>query len=176
MKNASISDVETFYDKIMPLNYIIRYSNIPRIKNETVAEHSFLVAAIVIKLYDFYDFDLGYALQMAICHDMPEYDVNDVTHGTKKKYPELAKEVERVQYKALEEMPEAAQEAFWAFEQDASVEAWVVKLADILQCSQYAENEVRMGNSGYMAEIVTESRSRSAVLREKLKEFERCDS
>ena len=174
MNSRSQTDIQDFYEKIMPLNYIVRYSNVPRIKNETVAEHSFLVAAIVIKLYDYYKFNLGYALQMAICHDMPEFDVNDVTHGTKKKYPALAKEVERVQFKALEEMPDAVQNAFYDFEAGISAEACVVKLADILQCTQYAENEVRMGNKGYMAEIVKESRRRAFELREALRDIERC--
>lgn len=41
------------------LDYIVRYSNVPRIKNETVAAHSFFVALEVYKLYEEYEFDLS---------------------------------------------------------------------------------------------------------------------
>ena len=50
---------DEYYNKIYRLEYIIRYSNVPRIHDESVASHSFFVAAILMKLNDDYDFDLG---------------------------------------------------------------------------------------------------------------------
>jgi len=45
-----------FYEKVYRLCYIIRYGNIPRIKDESVAEHTFLISAIILQLNDMYEF------------------------------------------------------------------------------------------------------------------------
>jgi len=163
--------IKEYYDKLMRLNYINRYSNLPRIKNETVAAHSFLVACIVIKLHELYDFDLEHALFLAICHDIPEYEVNDITHEIKQKYPNVAKALKDVEFTALQDLPSIILHAYIEFEKGESYESRIVALADVTQCMQYAENEVALGNDGYMSQVVIDSRQRAAALCETLKEI-----
>ncbi len=56
------------------------------------------------------------------------------------------------------------------FEAGETIEALVVTLADIIQCSQYADNEVKLGNSGYMSKIAITSRQRATIVRRKITE------
>lgn len=168
-----MSDICEYYSKIIPLNYIIRYSNVPRIKDETVASHSFLVAAILFKLHEEYDFCLGHALKLAICHDMPEYEVNDITHATKKKYPKIAEALQEAEIAAINEMPNEVIDAYYEFEEGKTKEARFVIYADVIQCSQYAENEVALGNKGYMAQIVMNSYKRRDAIRKDLEKYRR---
>ena len=51
------------------LRNLVRYQSAPRVSSETVAEHSYYVAAYVLKLHNYYEFDLKKALTMAILHD-----------------------------------------------------------------------------------------------------------
>jgi len=168
--------MKEYYDKLIRLSYICRYSNIPRIKNESVAEHSFLVAALVIKLYEEYKFNLGAALLAAVAHDITEYVVNDVTHETKRLFPTIAKYMRKAEDVAADTLPEHARLGIKIFNgevQACYTESMVVQLADIIQCQQYAENEVRLGNSGYMARVVDESIVRQEILKSNLEAFRR---
>lgn len=166
--------MKEYYDKLIRLSYICRYSNIPRIKNESVAEHSFLVAALVIKLYEEYDFNLGIALLAAVSHDITEYIVNDVTHETKKMFPVIANYMKKAESVAADTLPECARLGIKIFNGDIQMyyaEGMVTQLADIIQCQQYAENEVRLGNKGYMAVVVDESIARQKVLLARLEPY-----
>ena len=91
-KNTSVS-LSDFVDSIYTLKALTRYNNKFKIINESVAEHSFFVAVLVLKMYDDYNFNLKTALKMALIHDIPELHLSDVTHDVKKNFPKLAKEV-----------------------------------------------------------------------------------
>ena len=165
--------MKEFYNNITKLNYIVRYSNTPRIKDETVAVHSFMVAAIILKLHDEYYFNLERAVLLAICHDIPEYDTNDVSHITKKKYPQIRELLKKAEREALETMPLEVASAFAEYAEQETVEAKITHLADILQCSQYAGNEVQLGNVGHMQEVVELARLRDYEMRLQLKKYRR---
>jgi len=157
-----MEDLRDFNALTYRLQYLIRYSNVPRIKDESVASHSFFVATIVLFLHEWYKFDLSSALGMAICHDLPEARVNDMCHETKKAYPELNKMMNEFEVRVAEkELPKAAREFFLQYmNDDKSPEAKIVKFADAIQCYQYSCNEVLMGNRGYMEQVQTNSRAR----------------
>ncbi|MCH8311162.1 MAG: Uma2 family endonuclease [Chloroflexi bacterium] len=80
-------------DMLYRLAYLTRYSNMPRVKDESVAEHCFFVALKVIGLAKEYDFNVGSAVTMAIIHDLPEIYLSDMTWETKTAFPDLAVEV-----------------------------------------------------------------------------------
>ena len=165
--------IGSYYTKIYRLEYIIRYSNVPRVHDESVASHSFFVAAIVLKLHDKYRFNLGLALQMAISHDMPEYMTNDLSHETKQLFPEIKEVLRKAEHKALLAMPTAVRDGCKMYSDSNLVEAKIVHLADAMQCNQYATNEIMLGNKGYMTEVEFKSASRICELEEHLKTFER---
>ena len=58
---------------------------------------------------------------------------------------------------------------FYQLEDDQdSVESLIVKLADNLSCVQYANAELGLGNSGYMKNVLKESKKRMRELEKKL--------
>ena len=163
--------LDEYYTKIYTLSFINRYTNVIRVKNEDVAQHSFFVSAIVLKLHEDYDFDLGKALQAAISHDISEADLSDVTHDVKVKFPNLANEISIAENTVLKKYPPAVRVGFLIFIGD-SVEGLVVNLADVIQVQQYLSNEISLGNAK-LSSIENQTRVRRHALEQELKSYER---
>lgn len=158
-----------YLQDIYRLAYIKRYSNIPKLHEESVAEHGFFVAAIVAKLYERYEFDLGEALLIAISHDMTEMELNDCPHIIKKKYPSIAKAYQDCEEEVADQLPtEIAWGAREFDKEEKSLEATIVHLADVMQCVQFADVELKLGNEGYMRQVHTNSYNRIKVLEQEL--------
>ena len=161
-----------YLEDIYRISFIKRYSNIPRIHKESVAEHCFFVAAIVMDLHTKYNFDLGIALIIAISHDMTEIELNDCPHIIKKKYPQIAKAYEECEKQVADSLPESV--SWGAKEYDKknlSVESKIVHLADAMQCLQYSSIELKMGNQGYMNKVYNDSVCRIEQLEKEMKPF-----
>ena len=162
-----------FLEDVYRLSYIKRYSNVPKIKEESVAEHCFFVSVIVMWLNEKYIFDLGKALAMAVAHDIPEMELNDCPHIIKKKYPEIAKAYEVCERDVMKQLPPTiAMCAEW-YDQLNTPEAKIVHLADAMQCYQFADIEVKLGNQGYMKVVYENSGKRIDVLEKELEKYER---
>jgi 5'-deoxynucleotidase YfbR-like HD superfamily hydrolase len=169
-----MTTTEDFYSQIYNLSHIQRYSTIPRIKSESVAEHSFFVAALVIRLHKDYEFDLGRAVTMAVMHDWTESWIDDITVPTKKEFPALAEAISQAEAEvAAREFPQPILEIWEEHKECMTVESKIVHLADILQCMQYSKGEVRLGNNGYMQKVYDETIQRSTKLFSELKIYER---
>ena len=166
--------VQEFYMQMLNLAHIKRYSVIPRIHDESIAEHSFFVASIVIKLYHEYEFILGDAIAMAISHDWTESYTDDITVATKRLYPSIAKAVERVEAKvAKHEFDPVVYNLWREYKEGISIESKIVKYADTLQVIQYAQGEVNMGNSAYFKNVVEDATYRAYKLEGELSEYKR---
>jgi 5'-deoxynucleotidase YfbR-like HD superfamily hydrolase len=164
-----------YLEDIYRLSFIKRYSNVPKLHEESVAEHGFFVAAIILDLYGTYDFNLGEALTIAISHDMTEIELNDCPHIIKRKYPEIAKAYEICEADVAKQLPKVVAWGAREFDKaEKSTEALVVHLADVIQCLQYATVELKMGNEGYMRDVVNNSLKRKIELVEALEPYERC--
>jgi 5'-deoxynucleotidase YfbR-like HD superfamily hydrolase len=174
-KNMSVS-LSDFVDNIYTLKALTRYNNKFKIINESVAEHSFFVAVLVLKMYDDYKFDLGKALKMALVHDIPELHLSDVTHDVKRNFPNLAKEVLKAEYSIMRHKYPNWLSAFMEFESEETPESLVVKMADNLSCVQYATAEIALGNRGYMKEVVKDAGKRVMKSEIKLKKWRRKDA
>lgn len=154
------STIKSFYSQIYNLAYIRRYSTIPCVRDESVAQHSFFVAALVIRLHKDYEFDLGKAVTMAIIHDWTESWLDDIMVTTKKEFKNLAKEVSMAELIIAErEFPEPILELWVDNKENESLESKIVHYADVLQCLQYAEHEIKLGND-YMLRVHDESLKR----------------
>lgn len=168
-----MNSLSSFLAQIYNLAFIHRYSVVPRVKNESIAEHSFFVASLVIKLYDDYKFDLGKAVVMATVHDWTESWTDDITVVTKRKFPLLANCIEIVETQvAREYFPRGAKPAWLEYKEGVSIESKIVKYADTLQVIQYAENEAKLGNK-YMASVVEDAKQRLSKLEVDLHEYRR---
>jgi len=146
-----------FYDLMYRLEYIIRYSNVPRVHDESVASHSFFVCVILMDLRDKYDFNLDRALRIAISHDMPEARTNDISHETTKLFPKIKEALREAEEVAARELPLFAQLGVEEYTMGITIESKMVHFADAIQCNQYSKHEMSLGNRGYMEEVYDNS-------------------
>ena len=139
------------------LKFITRYSNVPRVRDESVAEHSFFVASIAMQLMDkFPDADRAKVIGMATIHDWAEAHVDDVAHDVKRDYPKVGRALKDAEAKVMKRYGIWAQELYEEYEKGVSLEARIVKYCDIKQCVQYLQTEVDMGNK-YMQPLLDDS-------------------
>ena len=141
------NDIATFSRDIDVLRSLIRYQNCNRLVNESVAEHSFYVASFVVKLREYYDFNLERALKMALIHDIPESRISDVPHNIKTANTKLSAALEEAENKVLNDMfyPEGVT-LVADFNGTVSPEGKVCALADVLSVVLYANDEIKCGN------------------------------
>jgi 5'-deoxynucleotidase YfbR-like HD superfamily hydrolase len=161
-KNNPVNNIDVQH--LYNLSYITRYSNVARIKNENVAEHSFFVAVEVMELYQQYDFDLANALSMAITHDWIEADTDDVNHLIKQKYPQLKAELKKAENAEMLKYPNYIVKSFKEYDHQLTFESFIVHIADARQCSRYALNEIQRGNKPYMRIVLDNSKARVSQL------------
>lgn len=136
------------------LRSIVRFQTAPRNARETVAEHSFYVAAIVLKLHDYINFDLQSALTTALLHDYSEVYISDVPHSIKAANKTLADALEIAEAKInKEKLSDEIATRIEEFNNTTTAEGSVVALADILSVLMYSRYEVKLGNIEYMKEV-----------------------
>jgi putative hydrolase of HD superfamily len=140
------------------LRNLTRYQAAPRVSSESVAEHSFFVAAYVLKLYDYYDFNLEKALRMALLHDFNEVFVSDVPFPIKSKYKALNKELEKAEYEVnCEHISKEFANEMKEFNEMTSAEGIIVEVGDVLSVVSYSKHEIELGNSSYMRDVYNRS-------------------
>ena len=144
-----------FLSETYKLKTLIRYNNTPRIGNESIAEHMYFCALIVYKLYDEFKFDLHIAIRMALFHDIPEIYLSDMPHNTKSAFPEIASAVKNSQKAASDMLDPTMTPLIEDYENQGTIEAKIVRLADLLSILQYTGQESKLGNQ-YMTKIFKE--------------------
>lgn len=157
-KNLILNNLKTeqMLSEIYQLKSIIRYNNKPKLTQETVAEHSFYVALIGLMICD--ELQCGEkckteVMTKALLHDMPEIEINDITHDVKTrlnlseflaKYENEYYHIHFPQYEML----------MSRHDQLADV---IVDLADALSVKQFVSAEISLGNhSAIMQEVSNE--------------------
>ena len=140
---------------------------------DMLGDHSFNVAAILFRLHEDYEFNLPEAVTMAIVHDMPEMELNDVPRIIKQRYPLIKDAFRACELDVIDELPMPVRAYLQTYEQMDTVEAKMVKFADVIQCKQYAHTEMKLGNHGYMEDVYHASLKRINEMKEELKDHER---
>lgn len=149
-------------EEIYMLKNIIRYNTRTHIKNESVAEHSFYVALLALMICDEYDITdtriRNAVLTKAILHDMPEIELNDITHDVKERL-HLREFMEKHEINYYERnFPKECSLMTTSVNDKVGI---IVDLADALSVVQYSENEIRLGNhTNQMLEIHKEAYDR----------------
>lgn len=152
------SNFKDYLFNVNNLRNLTRYQAAPRVSSESVAEHSFFVAAYVLKLHDFYDFNLEKALRMALLHDFNEVFISDVPFPIKSKYGSLNKELEKAEFAInTEHISREFAEEMEEFNNMTSVEGIIVELGDVLSVVSYSKHEIGLGNSNYMKDVYNKS-------------------
>ncbi len=141
------NDIATFAKDIDILRSLVRYQNCHRNVNETVAEHSFYVAILVLKLREYYNFNLELALKTALVHDVMESKISDVPHNIKLQNPKLADALEEAETNVTKEMlSDEALALIRQFNHGETPEGLACQLGDILSVVMYANAELTSGN------------------------------
>ena len=135
------------------LSDLVRYNHRHKIKNETVAEHSYYVALFCLKICTYYGFDgdtTSRILTKALLHDLPEIETSDIPYDVKKNIPAITKLLETAEMSFYERHYPALCETL--FNENALEDA-VVKYADALSVMQYCLNELELspGNKDFLA-------------------------
>lgn len=152
---------------ISRLSNLNRYNNMPRIKNESLAEHMYYVAIIARKLMDkmiMTPEEKLDTLSYVLCHDTAELYTGDVPHNVKQDHPEFKEFIEKIedQFLLASNMKDLAQ---GYVNNPSEVKYLAFKLSDILQVLMYAEDELQYGNSHIeFIEIVNTARNISTQL------------
>ena len=138
---------------VYKLSNIIRYSQQNKIKNETVAEHSYYVSWFVNRLctkYSLSDTIRLMALEAALLHDVPEVITNDITYDVKRMIPEVPALLQPYEEEVIREHSLRAHKVLFNPEtNDEIIAKKIVKHADILSVLQYCQNEEELGNKNF---------------------------
>lgn len=164
-------DLTEYFSEIYKLSFVTRYSTRPRIHSETVDQHSFFVAALLFKLHEKYQFNLGDAMIAAVSHDIAESQLGDILHPIRNYSSVLNEEIEKAEEEALRKFPAIISHGFMIFNSDTA-EGLVTRLADAIQVQQYCATEYKLGNTD-MQDIEQSSTERVLQLRKRMKDYER---
>jgi 5'-deoxynucleotidase YfbR-like HD superfamily hydrolase len=132
------------YRKLLALEGILRYNHHPRLRQQSVAAHSFNVALITSVLCKAWGYDGNLVIQ-ALWHDYTESITGDVSPLVKR-YASWGP----IDTRAAEEAKLAYQgERLDMSEEDGEMHP-LVKLADYLDAWMFAQTEVTMGNELFL--------------------------
>jgi 5'-deoxynucleotidase YfbR-like HD superfamily hydrolase len=125
----------------------------------------------VLKLHEYYCFDLHKALIMSIIHDAGEVSTGDITHDIKEKNPILDMFLQDLELEYFDNKFKNYKGLMQEFNSEKTVTSTIVKLADVLSVIQYTKAEITLGNKGYMKEVYDSSIKRMNILLKKLKPY-----
>lgn len=129
------------------LKDLLRYNNKPRLKEESVAEHSFFVVLFclkIIKKLNLSNKQIRKILTYAVLHDVSEIRTNDITHDVKSNYPEVDIALNKIEVDFYKK--EWSEQEKLILEPD-DLTRYIVKLADCYSVKQFALNEILLGNN-----------------------------
>lgn len=148
---------------------VIRFSNSTRIKNESVAEHSFftayysLILALTLIVEEHVNIDLGEMLACAILHDLDEAKSGDFVRHFKYMNPEIKQHIEDATTEIMKQAflpmftkeratqyhdePANTLQQLWKYAKNPNtLEGDIVAFADFLSVLSYVMNELDSGN------------------------------
>jgi len=157
---------DEFLKKERRLDTIVRFGTHIRLKDESIAEHSFHTALYAMILADL-EKQFGNKvnqeklLKTALIHDMEECLTGDIIFGFKHTHPKLAKQIKKMGSKFLEELmddlPEKLSKEYvelWKNSKDMkTLEGKIIEGADKLEGLVYSLNELSLGNKAFKSPI-----------------------
>lgn len=150
------------------LSHVNRYSSIPVIRKENVAEHTFWVAFYSLLIAkDIEKTQLGARvvnfdrlLSRSLLHDIDESHTGDFLRTVKYATPEMKQALDKVSVKMVErlerELGTDIREA-WSTAKDETLEGAIVEVADFACVVAYVSEEVTTGNK-HLLKVLSEVR------------------
>lgn len=137
---------------IMKMSNLYRYNNRTRLKNESIAEHSFYVGLTALRLCEVLEItgDLKLKIiEMAIIHDVGETNSIDAPYTLKRDYEDLSNILAYIEKEEMKKHFPDLIEVHRRFEESDNIDnlaGIIVKLADVISVVQYSKNELLLGN------------------------------
>ena len=140
------------------LGKVIRFSNQMRIKDESVAEHSFHTAMYAMILADMEisdgnKVDTEKILRCCLVHDLEESMTGDILYGFKYSDPELLKNMKKMGEEFFKNivgnLPDEMSKNYadlWKEAKEDTVEGKIVEAADKIEALIYSMEEYSLGN------------------------------
>jgi len=145
------------------MSHVYRYSSIPVIRRENVAEHSWyvafysLVVAKDLKSRGF-DVDFGKLLERALVHDLDESMTGDFLRGVKYGHPDLKRALDELSEQMIRLMgDELGADLLLAWKKCKAddIEGDIISVVDLARVISYVYEEMKSGNQ-HVAHIITE--------------------
>jgi len=157
------SNFKKFLEEEKKLDRVIRFSAHTRIRDESVAEHSFHVALYAMILADLEEklfknkVDKEKVLKTTLLHDLEECRTGDIIYGFKHTDEKLTKEIKKISRRFLEglmrNLPKRISEEYILLWQNAknkkTIEGKIIEAADKLEGLIYVLNEFALGNKSF---------------------------
>lgn len=134
-----------------------RYNNRIKIKNESIAEHSFFVAYNIIKIgydYDIPENIINKAVSIAITHDIPEMYTSDLPHDCKSAYPELRHLLSKIEGAFVQTIVPEIKKYYDILEQHDTIESLLVDLGDAISVLEFSNREIELGNKSEDFQVI----------------------
>lgn len=153
IKNNLWETEEEEFSQLSVLNNISRYNTRYRIKNESVAAHSFYTTWFAASICGHMNLSAEItqlAMECAMVHDIPEIYINDITHDCKSMIPEICSLIQPYEEEILSKISTDAQ--FILFRPRTLTEKLINKIvqyADVVSVKQYAFSEIKIGNQAF---------------------------
>lgn len=140
---------------INKLANVRRWSHAYCHKEESVLEHTAVVAIIALGIGAEVGADIGPLLERALLHDMEEVITGDIPNPTKYHNPKITEQIKNFEEVAALEV---ATEFFdtwaygcWASSKDKSLEGEIIKIADVAAVVYKIRQETALGNQSFKA-------------------------
>lgn len=154
-------DLNKFFFTERNLDRVIRFSNQMRIKDESVAAHSFHTAMYSMILADLEiaagnKVNVEKLLRSALIHDLEESMTGDILHGFKYSDPELLKNMRKMgaefYEKIVEDLPDNISGKYmdlWRDAKSEGIEGEIMEAADKIEALVYSIEEYSLGNKNF---------------------------
>ena len=176
-KGISLLNLKELLDGDMSrIRNVVRFSNSTRIKDESVAEHSFftvyysMILAHTLIVEEGVSIDMGKLLSGAVLHDVDEAKSGDFVRHFKYMDKALKKHIEDATFKIMERafdplfngarsadysnQPASTFQQLWANAKDPeTLEGDIVAFADFLSVLSYVMNEIDCGNEKLIRQL-----------------------
>lgn len=149
------------------MSHVYRFSSLPTLRKENVAEHTFYVtlyAYLLAKDIECkYDIEIDYAdiLSRAMLHDVEESHTGDFLKTVKYGHPGLKGALEEVAFSMVRKIGEelgVSVEEQWGRAKADDFAGQLIEIADLARVISYALEEIKVGNT-YMKPILEEVKS-----------------
>ncbi len=145
------------------MSHVYRYSSVPVIHRENVAEHSWYVAFYAYLIgqdlaQQGYEIDFGEMLSRALVHDLDESMTGDFLRYVKYGHPDLKKALDEVSIRMLRKMGDDIGvnfEPHWAKAKADDIEGQIIQVVDLARVISYVYGEMMTGN-GHVSHILEE--------------------